>query len=142
MATNNPKWWNNDHDSAWQRTKEAIKRDWEQTKADLTGGGRDLNQDLSDTVKQATGSAPIPPRNTPNAPDAGDLKRQARKASRWEDVEDPVRYGYGAGRHYQGEYAQSEGELRQQWSSSNPGGNWDDVADHVRYGWTRARNNG
>lgn len=43
--------------------KEALKRDWEQTKSDLTGGkkGIDLGQEAGDTVKQATGSKPLPP---------------------------------------------------------------------------------
>ncbi len=36
--------------------KEALQRDWEQTKSDIPGlDGTDLDQDVSDTVKQATG---------------------------------------------------------------------------------------
>jgi hypothetical protein len=35
---------------------EAIERDWEQTKSDLPGlDGKDLDQDVDDTVKQAVG---------------------------------------------------------------------------------------
>ena len=35
--------------------KEAIERDWEQTKEDVPGlEGQDLDQDVDDTVKQAT----------------------------------------------------------------------------------------
>ena len=50
------------------QAKEAIKRDWEQTKSDLTGGkkGEDLDQDVGDTVKQAAGKEPVPPRGVPN----------------------------------------------------------------------------
>ena len=45
-----------------ERAKEALERDWEQTKHDLPGmEGKDLDQDASDTVKQATGKEPIPP---------------------------------------------------------------------------------
>ena len=41
---------------------QALKRDWEQTKSDLPGlEGRDLNQDLADTVKQASGDEPAAP---------------------------------------------------------------------------------
>ncbi len=45
------------------RMLEALKRDVEQTKHDLTGGkkGEDLSQDVADTVKQATGRQPVPP---------------------------------------------------------------------------------
>lgn len=36
--------------------KEAIKNDWEQTKSDVPGvEGRDIDQDVDDTVKQAAG---------------------------------------------------------------------------------------
>ena len=36
--------------------KDALERDWEQTKHDLPGmEGKDLDQDAGDTVRQATG---------------------------------------------------------------------------------------
>jgi hypothetical protein len=45
----------------------ALERDWEQTKSDLPGlGGKDLDQDVDDTVKQAVGSEPTPSDETPN----------------------------------------------------------------------------
>ena len=48
--------------------KEALERDLEQTKADLTGDrkGQELDQDVDDTVKQAAGNDPIPPDGVPN----------------------------------------------------------------------------
>ncbi len=48
--------------------KEALERDLEQTKADLTGDrkGQDLDQDVDDTLKQASGKDPIPPDGVPN----------------------------------------------------------------------------
>ena len=46
---------------------EALERDWEQTKSDLPGlEGKDLDQDVDDTVKQATGKEPTPPDDQPN----------------------------------------------------------------------------
>ncbi|HLL25517.1 MAG TPA: hypothetical protein VK427_25445, partial [Kofleriaceae bacterium] len=61
-----PNWWNQEHDSAWDRVKDAMKRDWEQTKSDLTFGrtGTDLDQDVGDTVKQMAGKEAIPPTST------------------------------------------------------------------------------
>lgn len=52
------------------KLKKALKRDLEQTKHDLTRGrkGKDLDQDVPDTVKQAAGKQHIPPRNVKNAP--------------------------------------------------------------------------
>ena len=47
--------------------KEALKRDLEQTKHDFNKKkGQDLNQDVGDTLKQATGKEPIPPPFVPN----------------------------------------------------------------------------
>ena len=39
-----PAWWNEGHASAWDRVKEAMRRDWEQTKQDMKmKGGHELN---------------------------------------------------------------------------------------------------
>jgi len=47
--------------------KEALERDWEQTKHDLPGmEGKDLDQDVDDTLKQATGKEPTPSKDVPN----------------------------------------------------------------------------
>ena len=36
--------------------KDALKKDWEQTKSDVPGlEGKDLDQDVDDTVKEAVG---------------------------------------------------------------------------------------
>ncbi len=140
-ADRRPKWWSNTHDSGWERTKEALKRDWEQTKADLTGGGQDLNQDASETFRQAAGKEPIPPRGVPNPPDAGDLKAQERKAERqtrrWEDSQDAVAYGWGARQNGDRDWKTSENELRNEWSGLGHTRTWDDARDDVRHGWER-----
>lgn len=39
-----------------ENAKEALKNDWEQTKADMPGdGGQEQDQDVDDTLRQATG---------------------------------------------------------------------------------------
>ncbi len=39
-----------------EQAKEALKNDWEQTKADMPGdGGQDQDQDVDDTLHQAAG---------------------------------------------------------------------------------------
>ena len=146
-AERRPAWWSNQHDSAWERTKEALRRDWEQTKNDITGGGHDLNQDASETFRQAQGKEPIPPRNVPNPPDAGDLKAHAKKAEkeakkearRWERSEDAVQYGFGAGLDRNRDWNVAETDLRNEWSTLDRDRGWDDVRDDVRYGWDGAR---
>ncbi|MDO9017846.1 MAG: hypothetical protein Q8S73_03550 [Deltaproteobacteria bacterium] len=65
-----PQWWNDNHTSTWDRVKEALRRDWEQTKNDFSSeSGADLNQDVGDTVKQATGAEPLPPPMVKTHPD-------------------------------------------------------------------------
>ena len=45
----------------------ALQRDWEQTKSDLPGlEGKDLRQDVSDTLGQAAGKERTPPKDRPN----------------------------------------------------------------------------
>lgn len=69
-----PAWWSERHTTAWERAKEALQRDWAQTKADFSSSHKDLKQDVRDTVRQTLGSAPIPAPDTPTHPlDARDL---------------------------------------------------------------------
>jgi uncharacterized protein YegP (UPF0339 family) len=49
--------------------RRALKRDWEQTKADLPGlKGRNIRQNVSDTLEQAAGTKQAPPTSKPNPP--------------------------------------------------------------------------
>jgi hypothetical protein len=46
---------------------DALERDWEQTKSDMPGmEGKDLDQDVDDTLKQAAGKEPVPAEDEPN----------------------------------------------------------------------------
>ena len=54
---NRPNWYTDEHDAGWNRVKAAFANDWEQTKHDFgSKTARDLDQDVNDTVKQATGN--------------------------------------------------------------------------------------
>src|SRR5207245_11248605 len=106
------------------------RRDWEQTKADL-GKGKELHQNVSDTVKQAVGKEAIPPANLPNPPDAKDMG----KRDEWGQIEPAVRYGYGARSYYADVHSwddQLEGKLREEWRAMNTGRSWDDSRAYVR----------
>jgi hypothetical protein len=130
-----PTWWNETHSSAWERTKEALRRDWEQTKADVSSSGRDLNQDAGDTLKQAAGKAPLPPGNAPNPPDRDDDLE-------WSDAEPALRYGHGA-RDYYGTSEWNDDlelKLRKDWDAQDQGNNtWARVKHAVRRGWESAK---
>jgi hypothetical protein len=134
-----PKWWTTEHASSWERIRDAMKRDWEQTKNDLGAGGRDLDQDVDDTVKQAAGKQPIPPVAQANAPGGGDGRLP------WDDAEPALAYGYGAAHKYGGQAAwddRVESDLRSEWEtgqSSGLGRKWEDVKSLVRRGYERAR---
>ena len=90
-----PSWYTEEDDSAWEKVKEAFRRDWQQTKHDFGSKVPDLNQNVGDTVSQATGSKPIPPANVPTAhPRSG-------KTDTYNEVDEPAyRYGYAASRRY------------------------------------------
>lgn len=127
-----PKWWREEsHGSAWLRAKEAMKRDWEQTKSDMHAGGRDLNQNVSDTVKQATGKEPIPRTNAPSLS--------------WDDAESPMAFGYGArtqyGRDHQEWNDKLEGTLRSEWEQGRDKTRraWEDVKSFVKRGYEHAK---
>lgn len=137
MATTanwHPSWWDDSHGNAWDRIKEAMKRDWEQTKQDLQlPHGHELNQGVMDTIKQAIGSEPIPPADLPNPPKViGD----------WDDAEIPMGYGYSARHEYGSEHPtwnegielriRSEWESQQAESARKP---WTEVKDLVRRGY-------
>ncbi len=78
---NKPQWWTDKHTSTWDRVKEALRRDWEQTKSDFSAtDANDLNQEVGDTLKQAAGSAPIPPPTVQTRPD--DPKEAAKRVEK------------------------------------------------------------
>lgn len=125
-----PAWWGEQHDSAWERIKDALRRDWEQTKADLTDGGTELNQDLGDTIEQALGTQPLPAPDAPT-PDVVD----------WLQAEEALRYGHGAGQRYADHEEwneQVEDKLRAEWMELKNGRSWDKAKAQVKRGWGAA----
>ena len=148
MGTANwqPKWWTDEHTSTWGKVKDALHRDWEQTKKDLHLGGQELDQNVTDTVKQASGKEAIPAGGAPNT--AATPGRETTKRSTdlaWDDAEQPLMYGYGARKQYGAEHAQwddkLETRLKGDWDSAGDklGRKWDDVKQVVRHGYDRAR---
>lgn len=129
-----PSWWDDSQGSAWDRVKEALKRDWEQTKHDLSlPHGHELNQGVLDTVKQAVGSEPIPPADRPNPP---------RVIGSWDEDEVPMGYGYTARQKFGAEHPiWNEGielKLRSEWESNKAGSPrkaWPEVEKIVRHGY-------
>jgi hypothetical protein len=142
QQTWHPKWWSKEtHENGWERVKESMKRDWEQTTHDFRAGGRDLDQDVDDTVKQAAGKQQIPPRNVPNAPGGTDMKRNLD----WNDAEMPMAYGYGARQQYGSQHKEwntdLESKLKTEWEGAGSAvkRKWEDVKSAVRRGYERAR---
>src|ERR1700744_4038980 len=121
----NPTWWETENDSAWDRVKDAFKRDWDQTKHDFGGKEPDTGQNIGNTARQAAGKEAIPPRHQPT----------------YEEIEPAYRYGYGARAQYGDEYQEWDDELearlRDEWTSLDPARKrfWDADRDAIRYGW-------
>lgn len=122
-----PSWWKDEtHGSAWDRVREAMSRDWQQTKHDLHMGGHELNQSAKDTVKQMSGKEEIRA-DQPNPP---------KVIGSFDDVEMPLGYGYGAQTQYPHKrFDDVEQSLRSDWDQTKTGKNWDDVRDYVRRGY-------
>ena len=120
----NPTWWTAENDSAWDRTKAAFKRDWDQTKHDLGGKKPDTDQQVSDTVKQAAGKEIIPPRGTPA----------------YDKAEPDYRFGYVARSHYGKKFskwdAKLENELKSDWQTTNPDRKWADDRQYIHDAWS------
>lgn len=136
-ATFQPKWWTEKHGSQWENLKDALKRDWEQTKSDLHLGGRDLNQDVGDTLKQAAGAEPIPESNARGTAKGSDFG--------WDDAEQPLMYGVGAREQYGTTHDEwndnLETSLKNDWDGGGGGvkRKWDEVKNVVRHGYEKAR---
>lgn len=141
MAQHNhwhPSWHKDEHASKWDLVKEAVRRDWQQTKHDLHMGGHELNQNVGDTVKQASGKEAVPSINRPNPPKViGDLSGE------WEQVEQPVEYGYSARNQFGSQHAswdeELEQDLRREWESPKNAAaktrKWDEVKPYIRHGY-------
>ena len=125
-----PAWWKAEiHGSAWQLVKEAMRRDWQQTKHDLGIGGHELNQQAIDTVLQAGGDQRVPPIDVPNPPQIiGD----------WNEVESSMDYGYSARREYGAQHPrwtpQLEAKLKEEWIAAQRQAthDWQASVAHVR----------
>ncbi len=130
-STWHPTWWKEEqHGSAWTRVKDALKRDWEQTKHDVKAGGQELRQDVGDTVKQAAGKEPVPPPTQANPPGKGET---------WNDVEGPLGYGVAARQQYGSQHtawsSDLETRLQSEWDETKAGRGWNDVKSYVKRGY-------
>lgn len=125
---NKPTWWTDAHASSWEQVKEAIRRDWTQTKHDLHMGGHELNQTAMDTVGQTVGEAVLPPSDVANRPTV---------IGGWEDAEVAIGFGYAARTHYGDNFpvwsSELEGILKNDWKHGvQP---WSKVVGFVHHGY-------
>jgi hypothetical protein len=137
-----PGWYTKEDDSAWERVKAAFRRDWRQTKHDFGGNEPDLNQQVGDTVSQASGSESIPPANVRNSrPVKSDTEFHNGATEIYNEDDEPAyQYGYAAYRHY-GNGSEwdddTENLLRDEWGDESA---WERKRQAVRRGWTFGKN--
>jgi hypothetical protein len=76
---------------AWDRVKDALHRDWEQTRRDFgVKESKDLHQNAADTMRQATGREVIPKADLPNPRPSGNHANATNVgAEQWERVKPP-----------------------------------------------------
>jgi hypothetical protein len=122
-----PDWYTPADASSWDRVKEALRRDWAQTKHDVHAGGHELNQKLGDTVAQARGQENLPRIDAPNPP---------KVIGSWEDAEVAIDFGYACRTHYGDKHPkwshELESKLKSDWKGER---SWDSVKLYVRHGY-------
>lgn len=106
---NRPGWYSDEHDSAWNRVKQAFRNDWEQTKHDFgSDRARDLDQDAGDTVRQAAG-----------------------REDTFESHEPAFQFGHAAQRNFRGEYPTWNADLEQR-LRNDYGNDFDRDREYIR----------
>lgn len=128
-----PTWWSDEvHGSAWERAREAMRRDWSQTKHDLHIGGHEMNQSSGDTLRQAGGNQHLPTINQANPP---------KVIGEWSDAEIPYRYGYAAQRQFGTQHPawspELEAKLKAEWLEAENAASrdWESARRFVRCGY-------
>jgi hypothetical protein len=128
-----PLWWKAEvHGTAWELVKEAMRRDWQQTKHDVGVGGHELNQAAADTVLQAGGAQRVPPIDVPNPP---------KVVGEWPELEPSFDFGYAARREYGPAFPEwspeLESKLRNEWiaAQDQAARDWMAIVAHVRSGY-------
>ena len=132
-----PSWWSESvHGSAWERVREAMRRDWMQTKHDLGLGGHELNQSVDNTVLQAVAKQHLPNINQANPPTI---------IGEWDEAEVPYGYGYGAHMRYGDQYPvwsdALEQDLAREWRATGHGARyeWETFAPSFAVGTSTTR---
>jgi len=123
-----PSFWSDEQQSAWERVKDALHRDWLQTRSDLHLGGADLDQSAKDTVKQAAGKQPGP--------------TTAEGRIGWQLARHAIRLGHGAATYWTADSEWSEtleSRLRGEWEDLDTSIEWDEARSLVKRGWEYGR---
>jgi hypothetical protein len=124
-----PSFWTDEQQSRWDRVKDAMHRDWLQTRSDLSmSRGADLGQTAKKTVKQAAGTAPGP--------------TSAEAGVGWDTARHAIRLGHGAATFWASEPAWNHAlaaRLKDEWEDLDTGIDWVEVRELVRHGWEQGR---
>jgi hypothetical protein len=123
-----PRFWTDEQQSAWDRVKEALYRDWLQTKADFKAGGLDLDQSAADTVKQAAGKQALP--------------GASANGLGWERARHAIRLGHGAATYWPDDTKWNddlETRVRAEWEALGTGLGWEAAGPLVKHGWKIGR---
>ncbi|MGE0491345.1 MAG: hypothetical protein AB7S38_19200 [Vulcanimicrobiota bacterium] len=107
-------------ETRWDKVREGFRRDWEQTRNDFgSDRARDLDQDVSDTMRQAFGNEPIP------------------KDATFERYEPAFRYGHEARSRYNEDWTPAIGNRLER----DYQGDWQTDRSYVKYGYLYGQGN-
>lgn len=122
----NPGWWGTDIESAWNRVKDVVKRDWGQPPDDFGASCKpDFESTMDDSVREAQGWDTMAAPEEPNC----------------DEIELAFRFGYGAHVQFGGNYTYWDKDLaeflREEWEKlpANQRRTWMEDRSTIRYGW-------
>lgn len=101
-------YWKTNYESGWERFKDAMAADWEQTKSDFgSDTALDLEQNVGDTVKQIAGKQPVPDTDRMEAYRYGYSAALSHEHREWDDTIDTE-----LRTHYAGDYDRDVPHIR------------------------------
>jgi hypothetical protein len=127
-----PGWWLSEHTNAWERTKDALRRDWLATMSDFDAAA---SRQLARDIRGGSGFGGAPSMAFFEGP-------TTPPPMVFELAEPALRYGFAAASHYRvhvGWDDALEAVLRNEWTQRPDARPWSVVVDDVRRGWESAR---
>jgi hypothetical protein len=121
----NPAWWCREKEIAWNRIRMLVKRNWDRTKHEVLGSGRDIPKKAGNRLQQTHFKKNL----------------QSCPQPTFEEWEPAYRFGYGARLKFGGARLEWDADLEirlaKDWRALDPKRKekWEQDRNAIRYGW-------